>query len=429
MRDLSSGSHAGAIAPRHDHGVIEDPDLPAAAHLLGPGAEHLVAAGLAALGGELRRLRSTQVVYRPGSELTVRYDATVSWADGRTTDEVLCTGTTRSGAPPGTVPLAADGMEAGLWRYPFDPALPGLEPAVTPSGAAAVAGAHVGARPHLTVRAYRPGRRAVVHAAGDIGEAYLKVVRPAAFDTLVAVHRALHAAGLPVPEVIAGDPPRGILVLRALTGTVLRDRIRAGATPWPDAGAVLDLLDRLGSAEPPPGLGAAGHSDRATAAHLTMVERALPGESARIADLRDELTGLAPPDGPATLIHGDLHEAQLMVEGPRITGLLDIDGVGTGHRVDDLGRLLGHLSTLALGAGPGRPAIEAYVEALRRGFGETVDPAALDRRAAAVAVGLATGPFRVQMEGWEAETRRRLDLARAWITRASGDPAPAVVSA
>jgi hypothetical protein len=429
MRDLSSGSHGGAIARRHDQTVIEDPDLPAAAHLLGPGAEHLVAAGLAALGAEVRRLRSTQVVYRPGSELTVRYDATVAWGDGRVTDEVLCTGTTRTGAPPGTIPLAADGMEAGLWRYPFDPALPGLEPAVTPSGVAAVVGAHVGARPHLTVRAYRPGRRAVVHAAGDAGEAYLKVVRPASFDALVAVHRALHSAGLPVPEVIAGDPPRGILVLRALPGTVLRDRIRAGATPWPDARSVLDLLDRLASVEPPPGTGSAGHSDRATAAHLTMVARALPGGSARIADLRSELDGMALPDGPPILIHGDLHEAQLMVAGPRITGLLDIDGVGTGRRVDDLGRLLGHLSTLALGAGPEQPAIEAYVEALRRGFGEAVDLSDLDRRAAAVAVGLATGPFRVQMQGWEAETRRRLELARAWVARAAGDPAPATVTA
>jgi hypothetical protein len=414
---------------QHDHGVIDDPDLPAAAQLLGPPAEHLVAAGLAALGAELRGLRPTQVVYRPGSDLTVRYDATVAWSDGRVTEEVLCTGTTRAGAPSGTIPVAAEGMEAGLWRYPFDPALPGLTAAVTPSGAAAVAGAHVGARPRLTVRAYRPGRRAVVHAASEVGEVYLKVVRPATFDAMVSTHRALLGAGLPVPEVIAGDPARGILVLRALPGTVLRERIRTGATPWPGGHDVLDLLDRLSSVGPPPGIGPAGHTRRATVAHLTMVERALPGESARVVALREHLEHLPPPAGPVTLVHGDLHEAQLMTAGSRITGLLDIDGVGTGQRVDDLGRLLGHLSTLALGAGAHRSAIEAYVEALHRDFAAVVDPAELDHRAAAVAVGLATGPFRVQMEGWEQETRRRLVLAERWVARATGEASAVAVGA
>lgn len=394
--------------------MIVDPDLPAAEHLLGPGAEHLVAAGLRELGGELVRLVPTQVVYRPGSELTVRYDARVAWGEGSEVDEVLCTGTTREGAPPGTVPLVADGLEAGLWRYPFDPALPGLEPSVMAVGVAAVAGAFVGTDPELTVKAYRPGRRAVIHAVGAGDEVYLKVVRPSTFDSMVAIHQGL-VRHLPVPEVLAGDPVSGILVLRALPGVGLRERLRGGG-PLPSATEILDLLDRLAAVPIPRGAVAPTPIPDGPRHHLTMIERVLPAEIGWLDELRRVLVDRrdVPAVGEQVLIHGDLHEAQLMVDGARITGMLDIDGVGPGERVDDLGRFLGHLSTLALGAGDARPLIERYVAELRDAFAGVVDPRELDLRAGAVAVGLATGPFRVQSEGWEAETAQRLDLARWW---------------
>ena len=405
---------------------IDDPTLPAAVHLLGDGAWDLVAAGLAGLDGELRRLEPAQVIYRPGSELTVRYDATVQWADGRVVDEVLCIGTTKRGAPPGTVPLVADGLEAGLWRYPFDPSLPGLAAAVTPPGVAAVAGAIVGARPTLTMRAYRPARRAVVHAVGDLGEVYLKVVRPSTFDSMVATHRALSDAGLPVPEVLAGDRDAGILVLRALPGDGLRDRLRSGALPWPSAGEVTGVLDRLAGVEPVVGMEPVAPIARGLATHLTMLERALGVTDPLIDELRrllvDGWAASGPePVMPVGLIHGDLHEAQLLVDGATITGVLDVDGVGPGDRADDLGRFLGHLSALALGAGRQRSALDAYVDQLRIGFGVAVPVEELDRRAAAVVAGLAVGPFRVQMEGWQDETRARLRLARWWATRSGSE--------
>jgi aminoglycoside phosphotransferase (APT) family kinase protein len=405
--------------------TIEDPQLPAAVHLLGDGAWDVVAAGVGALGGELRRLDPAQVIYRPGSELTVRYDAAVEWADGAVVEEVLCVGTSKKGAPPGTVPLTADGLEIGLWRYPFDPALPGLEAAVTPPGVAAIAGAIVGSSPQLTMRAYRPARRAVVHAVGELGEAYLKVVRPSAFDAMVAIHHALSTAGLPVPEVLAGDPDQAILVLRALPGDVLRDRLRAGARPWPPAGEIVALLDRLAEVEPPSGLAPVSPISRGVATHLTMLERAFGTPDPLIDEVRARLVeawsaGDPHPVMPVGLIHGDLHEAQLLVEGAAITGLLDIDGVAPGDRADDLGRLLGHLSAMALGVGRHRRAVDTYVGGLRTQFAKMVDPDELDLRAASVVAGLAVGPFRVQMEGWQHESRRRLALARWWAGHTTG---------
>ncbi len=406
---------------------IDDPGLPASAHLFGDGAWDLVAAGVAALGGELESLDAAQVVYRPGSELTVRYDARVTWADGTTVDEVLCVGTTRKGAPPGTVPLQADGMEVGLWRYPFDPALPGLEAAVTVPGVAAVAGAFVGPSPHLVMRAYRPGRRAVVQAVGEDAEVYLKVVRPAVFDAMVATHRALHGAGLPVPEVLAGDPRAGILVLEALRGDGLRDRLRDGARPWPPASEIVAMLDRMAEVEPVATMRPVAPIWRGLATHLTMVERALGETEPLVDELRERLVdpwaSTEPePVQPVGLIHGDLHEAQLLVDGDRITGVLDIDGVGPGDRADDLGRLLGHLSAMALGAGRRRRAIDGYVEELREEFARSVPAVELHRRAAAIVAGLAVGPFRVQMRGWRDETIRRLALARWWAADHDGPP-------
>ena len=47
-----------------------------------------------------------------------------------------------------------------------------------------------------------------------------------------------------------------------------------------------------------------------------------------------------------------------------------------------------------------------------------VDPIDLRRRVAAVIIGLATGPFRVQVETWPTEVRRRLDLAERWVESA-----------
>jgi hypothetical protein len=399
--------------------VIVDTELPAAAHLLGSSARHLVGCGVAALGGDLRRLRSAQVVYRPGSDLTVRYDALVSWNGAEPVAETLCAGTTRDGAPPGTVPLVGDGLEAGLWRYPFDPALPGLESSVTSAGVARLAGSIVGPHPSLSVRAYRPGRRAVVHAQGAEGEAYVKVVRPQAFDRLALMHDSL-APHLPVPDILVRDAEMGIVVLRALDGDGLRDHLRKSNSPLPSAETLLVLLDRLAAVPVPPGVEPVSSIYSSVAAHLTMIERTCPGELGRINALRKALIDdrRDDEDSEPVLIHGDLHDAQLLVAGEAVTGLLDIDGAGLGHRADDPARLLAHLSAMALGAGPRRRAIESYVESLRAGFITRIDPYELDLRVAAVVVGLATGPFRVQMKGWRGETVRRLELARDLARRA-----------
>jgi hypothetical protein len=51
-------------------------------------------------------------------------------------------------------------------------------------------------------------------------------------------------------------------------------------------------------------------------------------------------------------------------------------------------------------------------------FDRAVDPALLRYGVAAVALGLATGPFRVLEPGWRATTARRVRLAEHWLASA-----------
>jgi Ser/Thr protein kinase RdoA (MazF antagonist) len=126
------------------------------------------------------------------------------------------------------------------------------------------------------------------------------------------------------------------------------------------------------------------------------------------------------PVGPGyEATHGDFHEGQLHVADGRICGLLDIDTIGPGHRVDDLACLVAHLSTIQRM----NPAQEARVHQLVRDwvpvFDTRVDPTQLRLRAAAVIISLATGPFRGQEPEWERETAMMIRSAEALVQQVS----------
>jgi hypothetical protein len=393
---------------------IDDPLLPAAAQLVGPAARAVVDAAVRAHGGDLRALRPRQVQYRPGRELVVRYRATVSWAGAAPVEETLLAGTSASGPPPGTLRLEAGGLAVGVWRYPFDPELPGL---ATATDADRVAEMLRIARPRLGLKTFRPCRRAVVRVdVGSVAAAYLKVVPPAELAGLLTAHERLAVAGLPAAVPLHVDEDAGIVALAALDGELLRDRLRGGRQPLCDAHAILDLLDRLADAGPLDASHKRSSPLRAASGHARLLAAVLPAQGSRVT----QLSGMLAPNGShaVEIVHGDLHDAQLLVdEDASITGLLDVDGVARGERIDDLANLVGHVSTLALGAGRTQSTVRRYAETLREAFAASVDLHELDRRVAAVTLGLATGPFRVQMRGWRREVVRRLDLTERWLSR------------
>jgi aminoglycoside phosphotransferase (APT) family kinase protein len=122
-------------------------------------------------------------------------------------------------------------------------------------------------------------------------------------------------------------------------------------------------------------------------------------------------------------VHGDFHASQLLIDRGQIVGLVDVDTAGVGERVDDLAGILGQLATLGITAeNPG--AIKAYNAVLLTEFSRHVDGTSLRRRVAAVILGLATGPFRVQLADWPTATGRRIRLALRWLESAPSQTDP-----
>ena len=387
--------------------------------LLGEPAGDLWSAVVDAYAGRLAGLRATGVTLQPDGAATVQYSATVAWADGRETREVL-TATTGTRIPDGAAVLegTVDGSEVsvGTWRWPLDPALPAL--------AWAASAARVSTRleelglaagpAQLRLRSYRPGRRAVVQATTTAAPLFLKVVRPGAVGRMVERHAILDGA-VPSPPLLATTDD-GVLVMPGLPGAPLRPLLTGDGQGLPGAAELERVLDAL-----PPALAdvrSAGRRMTGDALARVADHAAVLGMVA--GDLRPRLEALTavlaaadPGEHPAVPVHADFYESQLLVDDGRVVGLLDVDTAGRGHRIDDWANLLAHLVLLEQilpepgTAGRYRRELEAHV--LRRWPPDQLRP-----RIAAVLVGLATGPFRVQQGDWPAGTAARLALAEDW---------------
>jgi aminoglycoside phosphotransferase len=405
-------------------------DCPVNTHLdllTGDSAAGLLDAAVATAGGELVDWRVRQVDHRPGSTTTVAYRATVRW-DGVTRSETLgaSVGRSRDGRKPGVVTLSDGDATVAVWRFPGDPALPALPRAFNPGAVEELlAGLGVSpearANPELSVRAYRPTRRAVIEARTAAARVFLKVLRPRKVADLHQRHALLSRAGLPVPRPL-GWSDDGLLVLSPLHGTEMRTAVRdGGRIPTPTE--VLDLLDRLPAEvrdlpRRPAWSESAEH-------YAGVIGAALPAEAGRAADLagavRDRLAERGTGTDPT---HGDLYEAQIMLTDGRITGLLDVDSAGPGHRADDLACLVAHLDVLSLVRGTDTTGYGARMRRLAADYvagfvaapgGRGADLSDLSARVAGVLLSLATGPHRVQERDWQTATSRRLDVVAGWL--------------
>lgn len=400
------------LTPLADLPALDDPVVPAAS-LLGRDAGGLLAAAIGQAGGELRSAVARQASYQPGRSLTVRYDAAVRWAGGGVTNEMLVARVGRH-LPAGALVLDDGDTQVAVWRVPHDPDLPGLAPALDPHRLRrllADLGADVAsATPRL--RAYRPGRRGVVEVSAPGARLFLKVVRPAVVEGLHRRH-VLLSDHVPVPASLGWSPELGLLALQALDGRTLRATLdqRRGL---PGSAGLLAILDEL-----PDAAGVTGPAMAWRAPHFAaLVASVAPELGPRVRRLAEELQEAeAKASEPLVPVHGDLHEAQILVDGGRITGVLDVDTFGLGRRVDDLATMIGHLATLAIGS-PRRQVIERYASELLDAFDRKVDPVLLRKATAAVVLGLATGPFRVLEPRWRAATSRRVGLAEQWLASA-----------
>lgn len=401
--------------------------------------------------GTITDWRPQHVSHRVGRSTTVQFAVSTETSTGRTATfaVVLAHGVK------GPLPLRSGGHELVGWRLADDPRLPGLERALRADRVASLLEliGHPVGPPSLRRRAYRPGRRAVVEVTGPEGRLFLKVVRPARAAALADIHRR-SGLTLPVPRVL-GCTTDGIVVLSALPGRTLRSALTSVDPAEPhlvdrlpgyhEISAHLDRLPPLPRPELTPATRPSGPGDRATKVRrqADLISTVLPDLAPALDDLVDrtatmmggasshrrrDRAGDTEDERPLVPVHGDLYESQIMVTRgtrPSVCGVLDLDTVGAGHRIDDIATLCAHLSTLALRSASGdRPPtplgdpatpVGRYLRTLFEAAEADHEPAGLRARTAARVVGMATGPFRVQETGWPASTKRRLDLARAWL--------------
>lgn len=389
---------------------LSDPGLPVVAQLLSDGVPGPLAAAVAAAEGQVTEIALREVTWWPGSSITVSWDAVV--AGGPLAGPGRYVATTQR-APEGAL-VVGDGTSAlALWRVPHDPFLPALPVALQPQVAAGVVRDLGGSvlDPGTRLRAYRPTRRAVIEVTGQGHRIYLKLVKPHRVQRLHDQH--LHLADhLPVPRSLGVDRTRGLLALEHLPGLTLREALEDPAARLPDPRVVAHLTATIPSL---PGLVPAGSSIDLLPRVAELLTALVPVEAARVRDL---VSQIAPDEvGDRVPVHGDFHEAQLVVDGGRVTGVLDVDTAGLGRPGDDAATMLGHLSVWrGLSAAPDRVA--AYATELQRRWDAVLDPVDLRRRVAARVLALAAGPFRVQQEDWPVETSRRIALAALWLDSA-----------
>jgi hypothetical protein len=399
--------HAMSLHPRP-----VDSDLPEVAALLGPEAGEILAAALPDV--DVETWSTTQVRYEPGRAITVQYRVVAHTAEGA--HDATIVAAVGVDVPDGTSMLLSDGRAIAMWRFPDDPLLPGLGIAARPARAGELLeqiGLPAGTA-RLRTRAYRAGRRAVVEAVVAGSRVFLKVVRPGSVAGLQQRHEGL-ARSVPVPHSLGWSGEHGIVVLQAMPGNSLRRQLETTSAPLPAPAAVVQLLDRFTG--PPGARGVAGAHRRAEF-HARLLRAVAPGLSDRINAIVAALAEIR-ERAPAVPVHGDLHVAQLLVDGSTIVGIVDVDTAGIGHRANDLANMVGHLATLST-VSPAAARIDAYGAQLMAHFDRVVEPADLRRRVAGTILALATGPFRVQMEDWPRQTERRIALAERWLESADG---------
>lgn len=387
-----------------------DEDLPGFAELMDSEVPAPVAALYEAGGSSIESISRIQATWRPGRSLTVRYrvTGTAGRLVGRN-DIVASIGR----LPEGAMRLEGPDATVAIWVVPDDPLLPGLRSALhlpTVSGLMSDLGSEekvVGCR----LRSYRPGRRAVVEVNAGVSSIFLKVVPPSEVDALHERHRHL-ADLLPVPDSLGVSRALGIVVMHALPGTDLRTLLRDGGSPLPDAAAVAGMVRRL----PPPQPDWMAVSPVASTPRVVeLLRHLLPDERQRLDRLAESISSIG--ERPKVPVHGDFHEAQILVDSGRPAGLIDVDTFGWGQPVDDPATMLGHLHLLAPGCRRPQDVID-FARALNRLWDDEVEAVDLRLSTAGVVLGLATGPFRVQSARWPEETLARIEVAEQWVESA-----------
>lgn len=366
------------------------------------------------------------VHHRPGAGVSVGYavvlDILTNGARNRVEQYVLAT-TGRVNedrlADVDGVTLRFNDIRVHVWEHPADPELPALARACSPDLLSGEAGHDV----DIELIAYRPTRRAVVRIDHPDCSRFVKVVRPRDVATLVSRLTMLTRAGVPSPRLVNASAD-GFVETEAIAGIPLT-RVYAAARSE-HAGQMRKLL--IGMADMLDDLPLTALAFKARPAWVDRCEHyahaaalTLPDRAAEIAELTAGIRDLlADGDmGPIVPTHGDFYEANIFIdpESGAVSGLLDVDALGPGYRVNDWACLLGHLSVLPHLAPKYYAGLEWLVGEWLDVLGARVDPVALCASSAGVVLSLVPGARRSKKHNWVAEAENRLSVAQQWLNR------------
>jgi Phosphotransferase enzyme family len=211
---------------------------------------------------------------------------------------------------------------------------------------------HVGEPAVLEELRHRPGQRLTLRARGPLGTAIVKLYQS---DRIVGVAAriAALATGPPepvVPEVLAVEPERRLLVLSDVPGRPLREAIlesgERGEGECRRAGAAIAAWHQEWAGRVAPG---------ALVAHTIEGELIVLADRSALAsgDVRQRVAAALPSLRGAwpvtTVVHRGLDEEQVLL-GERV-GLIDVDDAALGPPELDIGKLLGHLDLIELRSG------------------------------------------------------------------------------
>lgn len=213
-----------------------------------------------------------------------------------------------------------------------------------------------------SVLTHRLGRRAVLRVSGEgVGRCrYVKLLTPKAYGRALRSFSALHEGARRRTAVpVVADESLSALVFDEVPGVSVHDSLWVGDPI--DVKRVLAGVAAFASREPDGSLPRRDlATERASALRALELSGRIQGTPAPLEELLRATWRM--PDLPGkSLLHGDLHDKQLFVDG-RDLHFIDAEGVARGSPFIDLINLSEHFRLRGAQGCPGGPALAARLE-------------------------------------------------------------------
>ncbi len=184
------------------------------------------------------------------------------------------------------------------------------------------------------------GRRAVLR----LPPPGARIAGPADIPRQGRIMHALHARGLPVPEIIAMSTEpvvdgRPYVLMEALPGERIEAAAARGSDPLELARTAIEVLRQL-QATPPEHSGIGSEAPVPLQGELDrwswLMERAPAELTGDAPDLARRLASRLPHETHPVVVHGDYHFGNMLFAGGRVSAVLDWEIAELGHPLLDL---------------------------------------------------------------------------------------------